>query len=239
MTERTQSDLVAEIIKLIRPDPGCEARCREKIGESIILIEKTDKDKEWLPEVAEGNAKAQMKELHSALERVKLLVSQLNFRARNSLFHDGPRYDYQELNEDLDRHFGVNAADFARMLALLIEGTEKWARDPRSPKDAPRRRPSKIVAADAAYRLIAEFASRPPTLTKRGRFFQVASMLLEAATGKQKADLTRYCRQTVSVYSQAAKELAKRSSGPFGNPFMKALAEELTQLASAQTAAAD
>ena len=44
MTERTQSDLVAEIIKLIRPDPGCEARCREKIGESIILIEKTDKD---------------------------------------------------------------------------------------------------------------------------------------------------------------------------------------------------
>ena len=35
MTERTQSDLVAEIIKLIRPDPGCEARCREKIGETL------------------------------------------------------------------------------------------------------------------------------------------------------------------------------------------------------------
>ena len=173
-----------------------------------------------------------MKELHSALERVKLLVSQLNFRARKSLFYDGPR-DYPEGFKRTYTHLGVNAADFARMLALLIEGTEKWARDLRSPKDAPRRRPSKIVASGAAYRLIAEFASRPPTLTKRGRFFQVASMLLEAATRKQKADLTRDCRDTASTYSQGAIELAKLSSGLFkGDPVAKAAAEEFSRLAS-------
>jgi hypothetical protein len=52
-------------------------------------------------------------------------------------------------------------------------------------------------------------------------------MLFEAATGEHNADLTRDCRETVSDYSMAAKELSK-----FGDPAMTALAERLTRVAS-------
>jgi hypothetical protein len=70
-------------------------------------------------------------------------------------------------------------------------------------------------------------------LTKDGTFFQVASRLLEAGTGEQKADLTRYCRDTASNYSQGAIELAKLSSGLFReDPAVKAAAEELATFAS-------
>lgn len=55
------------------------------------------------------------------------------------------------------------------------------------------KRISKQAAAACARLLIAKFSPHPPTLTKGGRFFRVASLLFETATG-ERADLTRYCR---------------------------------------------
>jgi hypothetical protein len=235
MTQRTRPDLVEEMIKLIRPDTGSEARCREKIGESIIRIEKAEPPA-FLPPVG---AKAEMKQLHRALEKVKRLVSKLSFFSQSSLFHDRPRSRSnrpeidQEIDQDLDQYFGANAAEFARVLDLLIEKTGEFANRLKPPKAAPRRSWSKIQASGDAYLLIDEFAERPPALTKDGTFFQVASRLLEAGTGEQKADLTRYCRDTASNYSQGAIELAKLSSGLFReDPAVKAAAEELATFAS-------
>jgi hypothetical protein len=235
MTGRARSFLVEEMIELIRPDTGCEARCREKICESIIRIEKAEPPA-FLPPV---EAKAEMKQLHRALEKVRRLVSKLSFFSRSSLFHDRPRSRSnrpeidQEIDQDLDQYFGANAAEFARVLDLLIEKTGEFSNGLKPPKAAPRRSWSKIQASGDAYLLIDEFAERPPALTKDGTFFQVASKLLEAATGEQEADLTRYCRDTASNYSQGAIELAKLSSGLFkGDPAVKAAAEELATFAS-------
>jgi hypothetical protein len=237
MTERTQSGLVAEMIKLIRPDPGCEARCREKISESIIEIEKSHEKREVYLPAAE--VKAQMKQLHGALKKVGRLVSKLNFLARTFLFYDGPRsypewFNYEDRVEfDYEwRGDGLNSAEFAREVGSLIKRTEEFARGLEPPKAAPRRSNARVLASQAAYRLIAEFAPFPPTLTKRGRFFRLANMLFEAAAREQKADLTRDCRETVSDYSLAAKELSKHSSGPLEDPALKAAAERLAQLAS-------
>jgi|SRR5271165_5954090 len=231
MTERTRSALVEEIIKLIQPDAECEALCRAKIGESIIRIEKAEPPA-FLPPV---EAKAEMKQLHGALEKVKRLVSKLSVFSRSSLFHDRPRSrsNRPEIDQEIDQYFGANAAEFARVLDLLIEKTGEFANGLKPPKAAPRRSWSKIQASGDAYLLIDEFAERPPALTKDGTFFQVASKLLEAATGEQKADLTRYCRDTARNYSQGAIELAKLSSGLFkGHPSVKAAAEELAAFAS-------
>src|SRR5271166_5789497 len=227
MTERARSSLVEEMIELIRPDTGREARCREKIGESITRIEKAHKERLVYLPVAE--VKAQMKQLHGALVKVSRLVSKLNFLARTFLFYDGPPrppslfHEPRSNDPELDREFAreldqfrdVNAAEFANEL--------------KPPKAAPRRSEARVLASDAAYRLIAEFTPFQPTLTKRGRFFRLASMLFEAATREHKADLTRDCRETVSDYSLAAKALSKLS---FGDPAMKAAAEQLTRLAS-------
>jgi|SRR5271165_50684 len=241
MTERARSSLVEEMIELIRPDTGREARCREKIGESITRIEKAHKERLVYLPVAE--VKAQMKQLHGALVKVSRLVSKLNFLARTFLFYDGPPrppslfHEPRSNDPELDREFAreldqfrdVNAAEFARELAFLIKRTREFANELKPPKAAPRRSEARVLASDAAYRLIAEFTPFQPTLTKRGRFFRLASMLFEAATREHKADLTRDCRETVSDYSLAAKALSKLS---FGDPAMKAAAEQLTRLAS-------
>jgi hypothetical protein len=52
---------------------------------------------------------------------------------------------------------------------------------------------SKMAAASFACSLMENYSSFPPTLTKGGRYFRVASLMYEAATGEQNADLTRYC----------------------------------------------
>jgi hypothetical protein len=230
MTERAR--LVEEMIELIRPDTGREARCREEIGERIIGIEKTHEKREVYFPVAE--AKAQMNQLHGVLEKVELLVSKLNFLARASLFTDGPpqrrlhgpRSNDPELDRQLDQFLGVNAAEFGRELAFLIETTGGLAKI-KPPKAAPRRSQARVMASDAAFRLIGDFAPFPPTRTKRGRFFRLASMLFEAAPGEHKADLTRDCRETLSDYSQVAEALST-----FGPPTLKAEAERLTRLTS-------
>jgi hypothetical protein len=235
MTERAR--LVEEMIELIHPDTGCEARCREEIGERIIGIEKTHEKREVYFPVAE--VKAQMNQLHGVLEKVELLVSKLNFLARASLFTDGPpqrrlhgpRSNDPELDREIDRQLdqfrGVNAAEFGRELAFLIETTGGLANNVKPPKAAPRRSQARVMASDAAFRLIGDFAPFPPTRTKRGRFFRLASMLFEAATGEHKADLTRDCRETLSDYSQVAK-----AHSTFGPPTLKAEAERLTRLTS-------
>jgi hypothetical protein len=225
----TRSSLVEEMIKLIRPDPGCEARCRKEIGEGITRIERAHKEKLGVdPPVAE--IKAQMAQLHGALEKVGLLVSQLNSLARTILFYDGRR-DYPEgfsreecMEYDHEWRGGaLNSAEFAREVGYLTKRTGEFANAFESPKAAPRRSEARVRASQAAYLLIAGFASSPPTLTKRGRFFRLASMLFEAATGERQADLTRDCRKTFGDYSQIARP-------KFMDP--TALPEWLTRLTS-------
>jgi hypothetical protein len=63
----------------------------------------------------------------------------------------------------------------------------------RGPKGAPRQRVSKLWTASSAKSLINSFSSASPTLTKDGRFFRVARLLFQVATGES-SDLTRYCR---------------------------------------------
>ena len=212
MTERARSSLVEEMIKLIQPDPGAEARCREKIGECIIRIKKINKERPVdLPVAA---VKAESKQLHTALMKVRLLVSQLSFLARTSLFYDGPRdypewFDYEDCVKFDRQYCGLNSAEFARDVNSLIERTGELAKGLQPPKAAPRQRPSKTSASEDAYRLIEEFSPFPPTLTKGGPFFLVASKLFEAATGEHESDLTRYCRDYANKIRECVTWLCK------------------------------
>jgi hypothetical protein len=129
----TRSYLVEEMIKLIQPEPRCEARCRKEIGEGITWIEKAHEER--LVHLPVAQIKAQMTQLHGALEKVGLLFSQLNSLARTILFYDGPRdypngfsreecmeYDYEW------RGGALNSAEFAREVGSLIKRTGGFAK---------------------------------------------------------------------------------------------------------------
>lgn len=54
---------------------------------------------------------------------------------------------------------------------------------------------TKLNIAQHAYDLLEEYASKKPNLTVEGPFYQLASVLYEAATGEQESDLQRPCRR--------------------------------------------
>jgi hypothetical protein len=56
-------------------------------------------------------------------------------------------------------------------------------------------------AAFYAHLLLTQYGKTPPTLTTGGPFFELASLLYEAATGQIDVDLSNHCRKTRGEWS--------------------------------------
>ncbi len=202
-----------EMIELICPGAERKERCREKIDKAIAEIKKAHDDRELYLPINE--IKAQMKVLHGALKKTERLCSTMNPIARPFLFSDHPepsdprreREAFREIEQDRGRVRLVNAADFASDLTFLIRQTGKIANG-WPPAPPARRTKARVLAAQAAFRLIADFALFAPRDTKDGPFFKLAGKLLKAATEEEREpDLTRDCREILHDYKVIGETL--------------------------------
>jgi hypothetical protein len=167
-------DLIEKLLELIRPRPDSEAACREKVRKHIATIKSMREVVDADPSTA---IKGELEKLRYALKKLSGVASQLSPVARRLMFND---LEYEFFSGELDRL--IEKTDST--ICPLIQANAKGAR----PKTL-----SKMAAASFACSLMENYSSFPPTLTKGGRYFRVASLMYEAATGEQNADLTRYC----------------------------------------------
>jgi hypothetical protein len=172
-TTEVAPPLIAELLDQIRPRPDCEAACREKLLKYVTTIKNI---KEVFDKTPSTTIKTQLEKFRSALKKVSGATLQLSPIARRLLFNE---LEYESLCEELGR-----LIEDAEITCSLIS-TKTTGSMPKLQ--------SKMVAAAFAHDLIKSYSPRPPTLTKGGKFFRLADLLYEAATGEC-ADLTRYCR---------------------------------------------
>jgi len=196
-------DIIDRLIAQSQPRPESETACRESLKKYIAVINNV---KEIFDVYSPRKVKAKLVQFHSALRKVVILGAGLGPAAHGLIFPVVFEDDDDDDDDDLDHE------KFDRYLNYIIRAIEIRIPEIRDRKGAHRsselddrilairdrrgarpKRISQLVAAAYARSLIAKFSPDPPTLTKGGRFFRVASLLFEAATG-ERADLTRYCR---------------------------------------------
>ena len=164
---------IAELLEQIRPRPECAAACREKVVKHVASIKSMREVFDVVPSTA---IKTELEKLIYASKKVRGVALQLSPVTRRLMFGD---LEYEFLSEELNE-FIERAETTYSLIPTKTEGGK--------PKPL-----SKIAAAGFARHLIQNYSSFPVTLTKDGRFFRLAALLYETATG-ERADLTRYCR---------------------------------------------
>ena len=179
-------DLIKELLDLIQPSPAREGECREMLDKRIAAVRKIHGSS--LDAFSPSAMKVELSQFHRALKKANDLLSRLNPVARSLIF------DTLVFDDSLENTHTPEYEDFSNDLASLVAETKTSFAEVRGRDGRPFRN-SRLLAATSARSLIVKFSSFRPTLTKDGRFLQVASKLYEAATGEREADLTRYCRR--------------------------------------------
>jgi hypothetical protein len=104
-------------------------------------------------------------------------------------------------HRDVDRKLAAaNLRVFLAELEYAARSTGLQAAQLKVPRSGGRSDYRKRTAAESAWILLA-LARKRPTLTPGGPFFELASLLYEAATGESGADLDKYCRAVHQEYS--------------------------------------
>jgi hypothetical protein len=164
---------MAKLLEQIRARPDCEATCRRETGKMIATIKSTQEVGDVDPSTA---TKAELEKFRYALKKVSGAASQLSPVTRGLLFND---LEHEFFSDELESLI-TNVDTTLSLIQARTQGSKP-------------QRISKMVAAAFASSLIEKYSSFPLTLTKGGRYFRLAGLLYEVATG-QRADLTRYCR---------------------------------------------
>jgi hypothetical protein len=143
------------------------AACHEQACKDIAAIRSL-----WqvADEISPAAIRAEMEKFLRALQKVREMASELSPVARKIMFPGTVGYEFflaalDDVIEDID------------LLPYLIQLR----------KQAPSKPLSKVAAGAFARALMENYSDFPPTLTKGGAFFCVASLLFEGATGKHAA----------------------------------------------------
>jgi hypothetical protein len=194
-----RSAIVDECIALIAPDAQHETECRRQIELMITLLYRVKTPKIEPPsELLEKEKEKQ----RARLMNLELTAGRKVDREALLRFADALADAAAQLNET---HCGFylslqhlqlptfDAAKFSKQLETLVT----VAREVANSMHVERGRPFdtlKYAMAGWAKRLIEDHGTKPPTLTIGGPYYELASVLYRAGTGKHAADLSRHCK---------------------------------------------
>lgn len=147
-------DLITELLDQLRPRPDREAVCRDRLDKNVAFIRKVKK----VDVFSAAAIKVELVRFHKALKKVSDLSLQLSPAARELIFSENDLFP-----GEVDDH--------------MREIEDVCSYEIRGKKGARPRRISKLAAAVCAHTLFENYSSFPPTLTKDGPFFRVASLL--------------------------------------------------------------
>ena len=182
-------DAVERVIALARPRHRHEAQCRldaisglKKIAGPISNL------------VPPGKVRKQLLHLATTLTKARVEIE-----ATPEEWH-GIVFDK------------IKPDDLARHLLLVGQASEKLAgrltvtrSGGPNREDAARQR----IAADRAFDLLNDYGGPEPTLSNFGKYFELASLLFEIATGQKEKDLSRFCRAHLALLEKDGFPSAK------------------------------
>jgi hypothetical protein len=162
--EATPTDSqIEQVLEMVRPAPSAQDRCRLDAIDAVRIIAKCVPRTE-----APGMTKKQLIHLVTCLKRTRVAMKQLPPAWFDRL---APPKD---VLHDLDR-VCLNAESLEAKIVVTRGGGAKCRR-----ADALR----KLLAADYASGLLRKWGSAPLTLTKGGRWIELANRLFFIATGR-------------------------------------------------------
>ena len=170
-------DLCQTAVDTVKPSHNTEDAFRSEL-EVVIKLTRDTAERAW---TTPGRIVADAKKFQKAIERVSNQIEAMREITRALIFRGLP-----------DAVESVELSAFRGELGRISE-TAKFLTGITVPPGAPPTPLAKHVAAIGAYNLLAAFAPRPPSLTKEGPLFALASIIFEAATGESESDLTDYC----------------------------------------------
>ena len=190
-----------QALALISPPEDRLQECGRRLGEYIKDITHPE------PQVSQKKLRAQLAHASKSFWAALKAASQLPRSRQGSLLPPPQRDASVSLvslvsGDNIDRKLA--AADLRLFLAQLehaARSTGLQAAQLKVPRSGGRTDYRKRAAAISAWVLLILYGRKRPTLTPRRSFFELASLLYEAATGESGAELDKYCRAVHQEYS--------------------------------------
>lgn len=178
-------------LALISPPEDRLQECQRFLGDCI-------------KEIARGEPPASQKELRAQLAlasthfRAALKAAQRLPRSRLMLLPPSSLKPARSIADLLDasrsKQLTLHRQRFLDELGYVAKSLEQQSEQLKVPRSGGRPNYRKQAAAVSAWALLKLYGREPPTLTTDGLYFELASILYEAGTGKKDIDLDRECR---------------------------------------------
>jgi hypothetical protein len=191
------SEILERALRLIGPVPKKEESCREAIAFQIAFMKSSHSVPRGRPSRA---MKMELDTLARAVRKAARLTDALSIQSVAFIFGSlkgGPGFHVSDARAGARSDICQTLKKFAALIEMKSASIYIL-------KGAPRPDPIKMQAAGNAYQLLTRFGAGRPTLTVGGSFYELASVLYEAATGSADVDVERYCR-TVSQISKRVR----------------------------------
>jgi hypothetical protein len=187
------SEIIERALRLISVSSDDEESCREHLASSIAMSKVCYSVEDLIK--PGGAIKMELDTLAKSIKKTARLMEELSCESIAILFGEVAA----GLVSDGRKSFGA--------LYLLFEGLAQLVEDKMAHvpvrKGAPKSDASKLRAAGCAYLSLTRFGGTPPTLTVGGPYYELASVLYEAITGKKSIDLQRQCKIMFAVFKEA------------------------------------
>jgi hypothetical protein len=193
MRDVTNDTPVARALALIDPPADQRQRCCERLS---LCVEDIARD--TLP-ISAGEERTQLEDAAKALQKALKALKRLPLSRQHRLLPPIKRAGssaplrLQDLISDPVSE-NLRLAIFLNDLENVAIRADLQAVRRKVPRSGGRPNYRKQAAAEYALTLLLQFGRKRPTLTGGGPFFDLASVLYEAATGKPDIDLSRQCR---------------------------------------------
>jgi hypothetical protein len=193
MRDVTQATPIERAMELIAPPADREQRCRERLSRYV-----EDIARDTLP-ICAGEERTQLEDAAKALQKALKALKRLPRERQRWLLPPikragpGPLRLQDLISDPISED--LRLAIFLNELEYTAISAELQAMRRKVPRSGGRPDYRKQAAAMYALLLLVQFGRKRPTLTADGCFFNLASVLYEAATGKPDIDLSWHCQQ--------------------------------------------
>jgi hypothetical protein len=188
------SEIVTRCLELIRPVPEKERACRADIVASIDwlkLMRASPTEVRWGALSAEHR---QLLKLVNALRTATKILKEIDcWAVLFKKFWHPPEPDFPRAPV-VDR---IEYDQFCDTLESIRAQAKKTADNLQIHRGGPVLDLIKLNAAGNSFHLLKDFGAVPPTQTIGGHFYELASTLYEAATGKVGLDLSHSCKRFI------------------------------------------
>jgi hypothetical protein len=170
------SDVIERALELIKPKPEQRAACAGDVKDRVQMLMFLHRTCRNVP--SPGTLRNEFNEIADFLKNFRRGFNKFSAISRAMIFWKDPKRE-EAFFKELDQR--INAAQLNHDWLIVPPGGHRW-------------NDTAAMAAKYAEELLRQFSAKPPTKTKGGAFYQLASLLYEAATGKKNVALEQYCR---------------------------------------------